>query len=458
LKTWRFAAEAALCLLAAVLPFNGVLGLKRMLLATAAVAAVGALYGRRTHWSWRTARELFAPCAPLLIFSGYCFLSMLWSEAPVRTLRELYTDIFVPLVAVLVVLVVVDRPTALHRLTLAVVCGFTAAAVVALAGVAYVGLQDRDLFLFPVLHGEGQLSTYAVFMLAPILWLALHGFEQQRRADRLLACVALLCQLSVGLLTLSRIFWVANLTVLAVMLCGLAMCPAFQGRLSVRRLLPGLAVLLLVHIGLYWWVGLQKPVNYLYSAAAQPQSIPPPLDTVVNLGKVPPPLLQSPSAVQPKDNGLPAPLETLFKNERYEIWSFWWRKIAQKPWLGYGFGMTVPPDAARPEMPAYWPALFGAHAHNRLLDILAQLGVVGLVLWILVQAQLALHGWQALRRGAPLAAAGAIAVLGLIVAYWTKNLTDDFMSRNPLFFYWVLTALYGMSRAARHHAGEPSRT
>jgi O-antigen ligase len=67
---------------------------------------------------------------------------------------------------------------------------------------------------------------------------------------------------------------------------------------------------------------------------------------------------------------------------RTEIWAMVWQKILNRPWLGYGYsGFWLGKDGK--ESAGIWEALKWSvpHSHNGYLDVLVQLGVVGLVLF-----------------------------------------------------------------------------
>ena len=68
---------------------------------------------------------------------------------------------------------------------------------------------------------------------------------------------------------------------------------------------------------------------------------------------------------------------------RTEIWSMVWQKFLQRPWLGYGYSaFWMGPDGK--ESAGIQEALHWAvpHSHNGFLDLLVQVGVVGLALFL----------------------------------------------------------------------------
>jgi hypothetical protein len=472
-----------------LLPFNGVIAAKRVLMLSLLISVLINLFRSRSMSDSNLAHAVprqgsFTPSliaslkyalyilAPVLALAAYNYSSMLWSVYPKTSAAELWSDVFIPLLGMIGVVLARFSVQAILRISIAALVGFIVSALITVPGVLIIGIAQRTDFLYPIVHGEGQHSTVAVLMLIPMAYVYFQGVYQQRPLLKRIAWVALIFQLAVGYISFVRVFWLANVCVLITLWCGVRLIAAFNAHLvePPRKQFFVLALLLLVHFLGYWVVGLQKPVNYLYETPApapqsmlqeQPQAmhaIPVSLSSAVSpytavLASAEPPSVRVTRTVeQPADQALPAPLETLLKNERYEIWRFWWQRILERPWLGYGFGMTVPPDYVRDQMPRYWPPLFGAHAHNRILDILAQTGALGLLVWCISHAVFMRRWFIELRVTEFNTALAASISFGLIVAYVAKSMTDDYMSRNPLLIYWLFIALFGMVRS--HFAQE----
>jgi O-antigen ligase len=67
---------------------------------------------------------------------------------------------------------------------------------------------------------------------------------------------------------------------------------------------------------------------------------------------------------------------------RTDIWSMVWGKFLERPWLGYGYSaFWMGKDGA--QSAGIWEALRWAvpHSHNGFLDILVQVGAVGLIMF-----------------------------------------------------------------------------
>lgn len=107
--------------------------------------------------------------------------------------------------------------------------------------------------------------------------------------------------------------------------------------------------------------------------------------------------------------------------QRTDIWQFALSKIAQRPWLGYGYevfwgaGADSPSVREGPGFVAQMP-----HAHNGYLDIVLQTGLVGLAIF----GCMILTGLHAAGRLARTAPALATLVLSLIVFSLLYNLLE----------------------------------
>jgi O-antigen ligase len=84
------------------------------------------------------------------------------------------------------------------------------------------------------------------------------------------------------------------------------------------------------------------------------------------------------------------------------------------------------------------------HAHNLFLDVVLQVGVVGLAVFCWLLAALAREAWRARDLGQWRAGA---ALAALVVALVAKNLTDDFMDHAVVIAFWGYAGLL-LGRAA----------
>ena len=133
--------------------------------------------------------------------------------------------------------------------------------------------------------------------------------------------------------------------------------------------------------------------------------------------------------------------ETMFGDptltQRTDIWSFAIRKIAERPWLGYGYevfwgaGANSPSVREGPGFVAQMP-----HAHNGYIDVVLQTGAVGLVL-LAVLILSALHVAGRLARRSPGLAGFCLSMLIFGVLY---NLLETAWFRS-FGVEWMVVAL-----------------
>ena len=118
---------------------------------------------------------------------------------------------------------------------------------------------------------------------------------------------------------------------------------------------------------------------------------------------------------------LPRILEALGRNAtlsgRTEIWSLLFRSIGKRPLLGYGFyafwlGMTG--ESANAIVGAHW--MFG-YAHNGILEICLQLGLVGTLLFFATLLQAIANAWCCLRNGCLPGVKWYVGLIALTIVY-----------------------------------------
>lgn len=386
-----------LALLFATLPFNGIIAARRLLLLLFVGVAAHALLRRRA-----------LPALPLPVLGWFALapLSLLWSENRALSASELIPDALYPFLGMLAATALLRTPR-----TLAAALGglFAGAAAVVAAGLWQAGGQASYDWQ-ALAHGHGQFTTYLV-MLLPFLLLALVEALRVHRAGLAVLLALLLCgALLAGFSTVNRMFWLSALVVLLVLCAGIALrreYAALRGRLLAAAALIGAAIAAAFAVAVRL-----RPANVI--------GVP------------------GPGAAGLADNPL---LATFTGSERFEMWRFWLGRIPEHPLLGIGFGYDMPRLVFLPDKPAHWHELLFAHAHNLLLDIAIRLGMLGLALFIAALAALALLFWRALRSPDHGAALAGMAGLALLAGTLSKNLTDDFMTRGPLFIFWLLVGL-----------------
>jgi len=135
---------------------------------------------------------------------------------------------------------------------------------------------------------------------------------------------------------------------------------------------------------------------------------------------------------------------------RWKIWSYWVLMIEKKPFLGYGYGKEIalrhsPIPISDDDRSII---TLGIHGHNVFLNELSQLGITGLVLFLIMLYLLGRQYWKVLNyhQGKIYGIVG----LTLMMGYFSKNITDDFYTRQNLYFFWamngcLLRAIYNVS-------------
>ena len=155
-------------------------------------------------------------------------------------------------------------------------------------------------------------------------------------------------------------------------------------------------------------------------------------------------------------NALPATTSAalmLLKAEpRPQIWAYYLEKVQQHPWIGVGFGRTVPAiyfDTRNNRALLAIESNAATHAHNIALNWVLQVGLVGFALFAALLAVIARRAWAARLRSRQhrLLACAAVATM---VAMLLRNMTDDFMVYGIAIMFWAtLGALLGLLERSR---------
>jgi len=80
----------------------------------------------------------------------------------------------------------------------------------------------------------------------------------------------------------------------------------------------------------------------------------------------------------------------------------------------------------------------GAHGHNLILDLLLEVGIVGLALWLWLHYEVVRLAWQRARRGGDREKAWAAAAVALLLALLVKNSTNDLDVYGNAILFWTL--------------------
>jgi len=108
--------------------------------------------------------------------------------------------------------------------------------------------------------------------------------------------------------------------------------------------------------------------------------------------------------------------------ERLAHWRAAWLMFAAHPWSGVGFGnyAVAYPAVALPD----WTNPLG-HAHNYYLNVLAELGLGGLLAYLALWGAAFRMAWQAIRRNRGLERGIAAGILGMIIHLSIHNFVDN---------------------------------
>ena len=141
---------------------------------------------------------------------------------------------------------------------------------------------------------------------------------------------------------------------------------------------------------------------------------------------------------------------SLERDVRRPIWSLGLQKAHEAPWLGHGFGREILEPSFLPLRPhALHPPV--THGHNAFLNVMLELGLAGLAIFIALWFFLARHYWRMLT--IPTVAPLGVIGLTLLTGFLVKNLTDDFFHRHNGLVFWALNGmLLGLASRNREAA------
>src|SRR5438270_845920 len=143
-----------------------------------------------------------------------------------------------------------------------------------------------------------------------------------------------------------------------------------------------------------------------------------------------------------------AAVDMIAKDTRPAIWSAYLELAKQHPWLGVGFGRSLPSrtyhldeNAEFRQIDAHAPT----HAHNLLLGLTLEEGLIGLAVWLYLHVALLRLAIQHARPRSNREKAWAAAVVALVLSMLVKNSTNDLMVfGNALLFWSLLGAMLGL--------------
>jgi O-antigen ligase len=340
---------------------------------------------------------------PMLCWLALALTSSLWSPDPESTLKAVLTDIVMPLGIFCAAWQVSLRAQSFLVLSSAIVCGSVILAAFVLLALSAgmtpwhpLEAASGILYYYP---GPGVTSTLAVYALPfALLFAGSAGGVSLRCAGY----VSLGAILMVGLGTLNRMFWPAFVVTLATY--WLWQWP----RLSPRHrgwIASVLLAFALAGAGMVAYLGqLRDPADY--------------------------------------SNRL-----------RLQAFKEWGALVVAAPPLGHGFGRrilrNVQGEKLSTELTSGDPS-WRSHAHNLVLNVVLQVGFVGLIFFCFLLASLLREAYHARD---PVRVRYSAALAALLVAMLAKNMTDDFMNNAVIVAFWAYAGMVlgRISEREPHH-------
>lgn len=337
--------------------------------------------------SWSIGRQSWpGPSRLLFAWLGVALLSVAWSIDPLLSASEFAAGALLPMGCCWAAWTWLNDEGRARWMTLAMLAGLIAILSLRIAVLvadfqATAPIQGLYDIYWP---GRGVASTISIFALSMAV-LAFYG--NQRR----LGIAILVIALAVGAQNWNRMFWLAAL---------MTAVPAFvlAGRPGPLRWLWVCIGLALVVSGLAYSLWLKFP----------------------------------------ELTWIEIVLRTFSDDVRWDMWQQWAGVIGDRPLLGYGFGQKLVQQAGSGQLePWVWEL---AHVHNVLGNILVQLGLLGIVVYLAMLGRFLRGFGRALRQ--PASRPAAVAGISLITGMLAKNMTDDFMQYAALILFWILLGMY----------------
>ena len=366
----------------AIIPFNGVMALSRLLMALFLIFGI-----------YRLVRDKSLNFNAWPIWLWFCLpvCSLLWSQSVDVTLDNLSHDVLYPFVFFSLsayALTENERVSAIEGF----LCGTIVVSLITIYLVYSRHFSDlAGMQRFN--HGIGEFSTLLVLAVATLT------FFYRKWKPYVLLCFALAFSAAL-LATQNRMGWLSLLAVVLVL--GMICWTKAPVGLRKKIIIPTTIVAVLL-FSAYYITASSKLIN----------------------------------AFSPDLVGNPA-ISTLIHNERFDMWNFWLREGLKNPWFGLGFGYEMTQSVyAGVKNPVL--DVVNIHAHNVFIDYFLQLGLVGLsvfimaMLWLINRAIKLTQNKSTLIDGA--------ALLLILVAMLSKSLTDDFFTRTPLLAFWMMVGV-----------------
>ena len=414
-------ALRALCLflgvLLAVLPLAHITALRNVLIGIVIAAAL--LQLRLAPW------KHVPGFTQWLIWLAFAASSIGWSALPEASFQSFRTDQFYPFVIFLVSFVVVDALGG--RLAFAI--GSTAGALLCVTTMAAAVILGTDPDAPPQPGVLGWLAwragampdanTYIAFLAVPLYRVVVRAREEWRRWIAAL-CVVVFAAL--GFLSESRTLIAALFVSLIAFLMAFGI---LRGMLRWKSVL-GIAVAGLI---------VSAACIEIISRVRLPES-------------------------RPLDHSVA--IEMIASDSRPAIWATYSEFVRRDPWFGVGLGRSVPARAYHLDDDAGLRRIDPqavAHGHNLLLDLVLEVGAIGLALWLWLHYEIMRLAWQRARLGGDREKAWAATTVALMISLLVKNSTNDLaVYGNALLFWALVGASLGLAWRRTDVAAEPVRS
>ncbi len=157
-------------------------------------------------------------------------------------------------------------------------------------------------------------------------------------------------------------------------------------------------------------------------------------------------------SIDPASTGIGESAQAVEQDVRWDLWQFSLAHIVERPWSGGGFGR----EAFKLQFPEYYREHAHLwHAHNMVLNKGIQMGMPGILAFLLLWLALARVSARGLRE--PTLRPWAIALLAMMAGVFMRNMTDDFFSRDDALLFWLMSgAFLGTLRQKRKEVILPS--
>ncbi len=426
-STVRSAIGCAWIVLVAVTALGHATALRNTLAVLVPVATLG-LYAR----DWRA-----LPCKTIVFaLVAWAVASLAWSAAPATTSSKLRTDLLVPLLAGIAAFHFAREGRGLRYVIAGLIVGL--AALASLSAFAYApvrwipaswpleqagGIPRLLPHWYP---GPGDTSMYTILAIAPLClaWRSLGGRAGVRRLRLAVFAGAVLLAFALVTTNNRNAVMIAPVILLFQWLLDRRVAVRAPRPRSARRLTSTVAagVVAVATLSAVLEYGARERLQFLHR-----------------------PLVGDSAAV-----------ELASSDTRPMIWHYYLARGSEHPWIGMGFGRTVPgigfDTQADRALAAVEPNAY-IHAHNLAIDWWLQLGAVGLLLLVAAIVFTIAAARASARRSREAVRSRHVehALFATLFATLARNLTDDFMVFGmATVFCIVVAAMLGeLSRLAQ---------